>query len=123
MFTMQHGGSAYREPCVGERFNKANASELGKRGAAVRTERLRARQRAEAETGGANGGDSPILRLSKARILEALQAGVDLDPKTLASLIQAAVRLSPAPKLDERPEELDELARRYRAAGFELPFS
>ncbi len=70
-----------------------------------------------------DGGDSPILKLSKTRILEALRAGVDLDPKTLASLIQAAVRLSPAPKTDERPEELDELARRYRAAGFELPFS
>ena len=83
----------------------------------------KARKERGSAPGDANDGDSPILSLSKTRILEALRAGVDLDPKTLASLIQAAVRLSPAPKTDERPEELDELARRYRAAGFELPFS
>ena len=110
---------------VARGFTRENASELGRRGNAIKAERRAERlaaELAEQSTADPNGGDSPILRLSKTRILEALRAGVDLDPKTLASLIQAAVRLSPAPRADERTEDVDELARRYRAAGFELPF-
>ena len=109
------------------KFTPEQAREAQRRAVEVR-EANRAERKAERQGGASssaepNGGDSPILRLSKTRILEALRAGVDLDPKTLASLIQAAVRLSPAPRVDERTEDVDELARRYRAAGFELPFS
>ena len=105
----------------GRAFTRENAGEMARRATRAR-EAKRAAAKLGVSIAELNNGDSPILSLSKTRILEALRAGVDLDPKTLASLIQAAVRLSPAPKTDERPEELDELARRYRAAGFELPF-